>query len=123
MVMMAPPPSGPEDSAVPIVAGVMFLLAFLIALGTLQFAIAALTVGAAGAGLPFIGGLFASAALLGVLLIVGFVGCLMGMIFSFMKRNWMLAVIGGVLALVGLHLLFGLIGFILVLISKKAFKN
>ena len=103
----------------------MFLLAFLISLavylplGMLAFSATQAT----SSMIPGMGGLAAMGAIFGVLVILGTIGCLMGMIFSFMKQKWMLAVIGGILALVGMHLLFGLIGFILVLVSKKAFKS
>jgi hypothetical protein len=125
-MMMAPmPPPGPEPSALPLVGGIMFLLAFLIGLGLmLPLGLAAMSAaGTVNSMIPGMGGLAAMGAIFGIMMILGVVGCLIAMIFSFMKKKWMLAVIGGVLALVGLHLLFGLIGFILVLVSKKSFAD
>jgi hypothetical protein len=122
-MMPPPPPPVQEKSSKPIIAGVMFLLAFLIALYELPLGIAALSVSAEASSIPMMGGLAAMGALFGILIILGFVGTLLGMIFSFMRKKWILALLGGILALAGLHLLFGLIGLILVAVSKKDFSD
>ncbi len=122
-----PPPGPPpvETTAKPIIAGVMYILALLIGLVLLPLGIAALSVAgtASTSGFPGMGTFAALGALFGIMIILGVVGCALAMILSFMRKKWMIAVIGGVLALVGLHLVFGLIGFILLLLSKKEFQS
>lgn len=123
--MTAPPAPPVEKTAKPLIAGIMYILALLMGLVQLPFAIAAFAVSgaAASSGLPGMGALAGMGALFGVMILLGVIGCLLAMIFCFMRKKWMLAVIGGILALVGLHLLFGLIGFILLLLSKKEFAS
>jgi hypothetical protein len=120
--MMAP---APLHTAKPMIAGVMYILALLIGIWWLTALMAAQSVisglgGGVYAGAPF--GLAAGIiTIMEILAALGVIGCLLGAIFCFMRKKFMLALIGGVLALVGLHLLFGLIGFILTVLSKKEF--
>lgn len=121
--MTAPAPPV-EKTAKPMIAGVMFLLALLVGLIQLPGAFLMFSVSGAAmsSSLPGMGALAGLGALFGIMIILGVVGCLLAMLFCFMRKKWMLAVIGGILALVGFHLLFGLIGFILLILSKKEFS-
>jgi hypothetical protein len=109
------------------IAGVLYILALLIGIWWLTALMAAQSVisGLGGLGGAYTGAPFGLASgiisIMEILAALGVIGCLLGAIFCFMRKKFMLAVLGGVLALVGLHLLFGLIGFILTVLSKKEF--
>jgi hypothetical protein len=57
------------------------------------------------------------------LIILGIVGALIGMIFCFTRKKFMLAMIGCILTIVGTSLILGIIALVLVLISKKEFSG
>jgi len=127
---MMPAPMGVppvEKTAKPMIAGVMYILALLIGIWQFTGWLAAYQlINASGglidpAGLGMMGFLSGIITILLVMGIIGIVGCAMAAAFCFMRKKWALALIGGILAFVGLHLLFGLIGFILLAISKKEF--
>lgn len=127
---MAPPgvaPAKPKSSK-PIIAGVMYLLALLIGLWmTLQFYAAYDIINNGSQLVPdeALGmlGMFSGVVFVFLILsLIGTIGCLLAMIFSFTRKKFALGVVGGVLAFVGLHFLFGLIGFILLMTSKDEFE-
>jgi len=106
----------------------MYILSFLIGLYSFVTALAAYTLiqagGAiAGAGLGFNPlAMFAGIILLLVIMtLLGAVGSLLAAIMCFMRKKFSIALIGGLLSFVGLHFLFGLIGFIMMMGSKKEF--
>lgn len=126
MMYPAPPPQQP--TALPIAAGVLYIVALLVGIWMTMSLLSAYnlsqsTLPVSGIGFnPF--GMFGGVLLVMLILsIIGVVGCLMAAIFSLMRRQFALAVIGGVLAFVGLHFLFGLIGFILLLLGKDDFPK
>lgn len=119
---MPPPP--PKKSAKPLIAGIMYILSMLVGLAFIQVAIASLTLGAAAASssLPGGGMLGGLGIALGALIIIGIVGSLLAAICCFMRKMYMIGILGGILAFVGLHFIFGLVGFILMATSKQQFS-
>lgn len=126
--MMTAPMPPVEKSAKPMIAGVMYILAGLIGLWqfTTFYAAYQLVNSAGGivdpAGLGMMGMLSGIITILWILSLLGFIGCFIAAIFCFMRKKWVFALIGGILGFVGLHFLFGLIGFILMAISRKEFQ-
>jgi hypothetical protein len=125
--MMPMPP--PQKSSKPIIAGVMYILAFLIglwetmAMMTAYSALQAAGGLAGGADMGMFGMLSGYILMFLVIFLLGMIGSLLAAIMCFMRKKFMIGVIGGVLSLVGLHLLFGLIGFVLMLGSKDQFAK
>jgi hypothetical protein len=72
---------------------------------------------------PGLGMLAGLGALFAILIILGIVGALIGMIFCFTRKKFMLAMIGCILTIVGTSLILGIIALVLVLISKKEFSG
>ena len=119
---MVPMQMPPPHSSKPTIAGVFCILGLLVSvLGLLVTLVLASLLGSLGMMNMFgVGGGVAVSALLGIL---GIVGGLMGAMFSFQRKNWMMALIGTILLLVSLHIITGLIALIFVAISKKDFAN
>lgn len=123
-MMMAPPVH--QKSAKPIAAGIMYILSMLIGIGLLQGALALLALSQAAGAMtpspfnPF--AIFAGIALVWVIMcVIGIVGSAIAGVLSILRKQYAIALIGGLLAFVGLHFLFGLIGFILLATSKEDF--
>ncbi len=129
---MAPAPMAPAKpkSSKPVIAGVMYILALLIGLWqTMSFYSAYQLINSPGVGgiidpasMGFLGMFSGVVFVFLILSIIGVVGCLLAMIFSFTRKKFPIAVLGGALGFVGLHFLFGLIGFILLVTSKDEFE-
>ena len=121
-MMMAPMPMPPQRSSKPTIAGVFCILGALVSiLGLLVTLILASILGSFGMLNMFgVGGGVGVSALLGIL---GLVGGIMGAMFSFQRKNWMMALIGCILLLASLLIITGLIAVILVGISKKEFSS
>lgn len=122
-MMTAPMMPGPPvaRSSKPTIAGVFCILGLIASLLALIVAlVVASLLGGMGVSLINIGGGIAVTAILGIL---GMVGGLMGAIFSFQRKKWMMALVGSILLLVSFHFLTGIIALILILISKKEFAN
>lgn len=122
--MMATAPGMPvEKSAKPVIAGVLLILALIKSLIVLPAALILLSVSgsAFSSAIPGLGIFAAMGAIFAVLIIVGIVGALIGLIFCFMRKKYMLALIGCILAIVGTSLILGIIALVLVVLSKKEF--
>lgn len=113
-VAMAGPAAQKKESAMPLVAGILIILA---SLGYLI-----------GGGLIMAGGSFlwdwgddeggtAAVACGAVLLVIGIV-CILGGVFAIQKKNFALALIAGILTIPSI---LGLIGMILVIVAKDEF--
>lgn len=121
-MMMAPMPMPPPQSSLPTVGGVFCILGAIVSILTLlvTLVLASLLGGMGMLNMFGIGGGFAVTALLGIL---GLVGGIMGAMFSFQRKNWMMALIGSILLLASLHVITGLIAVICIAISKKSFSS
>ena len=111
MQMMAPAPQK-KDSGMPVAGGVLILLS---SLGYLGVGIAM-----AAAGTAFLG--FGGGAAVGcgaVLLILGVIA-LLGGIFAIQKKHWAIALIGGIIVI---PTILGLVGLILIAVSREAFSD
>jgi hypothetical protein len=119
------PPPAPEKNSKPLIAGVMYIFSLLIGLYFLPVAIALMSAGslAAASGIPFAGAIGALGIVLAIMIILGVVGSLLALITCFLKKMWIVGLIGGLLAFAGLHFLFGLIGFVLLASSKDQFTK
>lgn len=112
------------------VAGVMYILALLIGLWQMVTFISAYQLMAAGGAIAGeMTGMNPMAIFNGIILIMlvvsilGVVGSLLAAVFCFLRKQFPLALIGGILSFVGLHFLFGLIGFIMMMGSKDQFAK
>ncbi len=112
---MQPQPAQKKETAMPLIGGILILIGGIIELllgagmvvgGSALFG---LTLGGSG-GLVVCGV---------IVVIVGIVAVLGG-IFAIQRRNFTLAIIGGILSMIGV---LGLIGLILVAVSKDEFRD
>jgi len=114
--------TGPR-TAKPTIAGVFCILGLLVSLLLLiASVILASLLGSLG-GFGLFGMFGGGIAILAIMGILGMVGGLMGAIFSFQRKKWMMALVGSILLLVSLHVLTGIIALILIAISKKEFAS
>ena len=107
-----------KESSMPTIGGVLILLAGLIEIG------AGAVVGLVGAGGSFGFPTDATGFLAvcgGVLIVLGLIS-IMGAIFAMERKHFGLAVLGGILSLPGFFIL-GLIGLILIAVSKDEFES
>lgn len=111
MQMMAPAPQK-KESGLPVAGGVLILIS------SLAYFIIGGFMAAAGTAFLGFGGGFAVGC--GVLLLVLGIVAFMGAIFAIQKRHWGIAVIAGILVLPSI---LGLIGLILVAVSREAFES
>jgi len=118
--MPMPPPEAKQGKK-PFIAAIFFILSLLVGLGTLQLAIASLSLGgaAASSGLPGFGMLGGLGIALGILLLLGLVGAVLSAVACFLRKMYWRGIIGAVIQPVGGHLLFGRIGSISFFTSKK----
>lgn len=122
-MMMAAPTA--QRTSKPTIAGVFCILGVLASLIGLIVALvlAALFAGLGGMAMPF-GSMFGSSvAIVLIMGLVGMIGGVMGAMFSFQRKKWMMALVGTILLLVTGHVLTGIIALILVAISKKEFAS
>jgi len=111
MQMMAPVPQK-KDSAMPVAGGVLILLS------SLGYIIGGAAMAATETALlGFGGGAFLAC---GALLLVLGVISLLGGIFAIQKKHWALALIAGIIVLPSI---LGLIGLILVAVSRESFES
>jgi hypothetical protein len=98
-----------QDSSLPLVGGILILLASLGYLGIGAIVVAGSSVALVGEGV----------ACGGVLLVLGIISILGG-IFAIQKRHWAIALIGGIFVIPSV---LGLIGLILVAVSRESFSD
>lgn len=113
-MVMQPQMAPKKESAMPVVGGVLIILAslgYLIAGGVLAAGSTALL----GVSL----GTSAVGVVCGVVLIILGIISLLGGIFAIQRRNWGLSLIGGIFVIPSI---LGLIGLILVAVSKDEFR-
>jgi len=117
-----PYPAGPvmEKTAKPVVGGILIIIGALA--GIISGAIL-IWGGAMFLEIPVVGGDVAGIlATCGIVwLVFGLIG-LLGGIFAMMRKHFGLAIVGGVFSLLSGYIIFGLIGLILVAISKNEFS-
>jgi hypothetical protein len=118
-----------EKTAKPIIGGIFLLLVFFKCTLLLVAALGVMSVGFGGLASTDIGMAYLATQALGM------VGALVAMILCFMRKMWMIALVCSLLALVGgaafglmifigpLGLIFGIIGLLMVLLSKKEFSG
>lgn len=115
-----PPPAGPlvEKTSKPVAGGVLIIIGALIGIAT-----GGLLAAGSSILIPIsIPGLSAILLVCGVIwLILSLIG-LMGGIFAIQRSHFGLAILGGIFSLLFGGFIFGLIGLILVAISKKEFR-
>jgi len=121
-MMTAPMPAPPvERTSKPTIAGVFCILGLIASLlGLIVTLLVASLLGGMSVSIINIGGGLAVA---GAIAVVGMVGGLMGAIFCFQRKKWMMALIGAILLLATLHIITGIIALILILMSKKEFAG
>ncbi len=111
MQMMAPVQQK-KDSGLPVAGGVLILIS------SLGFLVMGGLMAAGGSVMWDFGG--GAAVACGALLLVLGVIALLGSIFAIQKRNWVIALIAGIIVLPSI---LGLIGLILVAVSREAFDS
>jgi hypothetical protein len=113
---MAPygPPVKPQSSK-PVIGGVLILVGGIIGLISWLWTLA---VGAAFMAIPFLGGIILICGIIGTILSII---ALLGGIFAIKRQKYGLAIVGGICSLLVGYFIFGLIGLILVAISKDEF--
>lgn len=114
-VVMAPAQAQRKDSAMPLVAGILIILA------SIGYFIGGAVMVAGGAiGSWFDVGEGALAVACGAILLVLGVLALLGGVYAIQKRNFVMALLAGILTIPSI---LGLIGLILVAVSKDEFSN
>lgn len=112
-------PPAKKESVMPVIGGILILIAGLIELGYGGLLVAG---GSAADSIPVVGGDVGDIlAVCGAIMIILGIIALIGGIFAIQRKNFGLAVLGGVLGLLG-WFIPALIGLILVAISKDEFK-
>lgn len=115
-VAMAGPAAQKKESAMPLIGGILIIIGAIIELA----AGAALAAG----GTAFLGMSLGTSSIFvvcGAVLVLVAIIALLGGIFAVQRKNFGFAVVGGILSLGGAFIL-GLIGLILVVVSKDEFR-
>ncbi|MBU0685470.1 MAG: hypothetical protein ABIE25_06820 [Thermoplasmatota archaeon] len=109
------PPAQKSESAMPVAGGILILLASLgyLVIGGL------IAAGSTLALIPSLGSSIAGVACGGVVLVLGLIS-LIGGVYAIQRKNFMIALIGGIFVIPSI---LGLIGLILVIVSKDEFKS
>jgi len=108
-----------KESVMPVIGGVLILIAGLIELGYGGLLVAG---GSAADTIPIVGGDIGDIlTVCGAIVIICGIVALLGGVFAIQRKRFGLAVLGGILGLLG-WFIPGLIGLILVAISRKEFK-
>lgn len=116
---VAPQAAQKKESVMPVIGGILIIIAGLIEIGSGGLLIAG---GAASSSIPIIGGDVGSIlAVCGAIWLILGIIALLGGIFAVQRKNFGIAVLGGILGLGG-YFIPALIGLILVAVSKDEFK-
>ncbi|MEM0344064.1 MAG: hypothetical protein QXU73_07470 [Thermoplasmata archaeon] len=108
-----------KESVMPLIGGILILIAGLIEIG---YGAMLVVGGSAASSIPLVGGeLGGIFAICGAILVVLGIFALLGGVFAIQRKNFGLAVLGGVLGLLG-WFIPALIGLILIAVSKDEFK-
>lgn len=113
---MAGPSTQKKESAMPVIGGILIIIGAIIEL--------AMGAGLAAGGTVFLGLSLGTSGIMvvcGAILILVAIIALLGGIFALQRKNFGFAIVGGILSLGGAFIL-GLIGLILVAISKEEFR-
>jgi hypothetical protein len=113
---MQPQPAQKKETAMPLIGGILILIG-----GVIELIIGAIL---AVGGTALIDITFGGSGLLvacGIIIAIVGIVAIMGGIFAIQRRNFGLAIVGGVLALGG-YFIPGLIGLILIAVSKDEFQ-
>jgi predicted nucleic acid-binding Zn ribbon protein len=114
--VMQPQPAQKKETAMPLIGGILILIG-----GVIELIIGAIL---AVGGTALIDITFGGSGLLvacGIIIAIVGIVAIMGGIFAIQRRNFGLAIVGGVLALGG-YFIPGLIGLILIAVSKDEFQ-
>ncbi|HEX7392237.1 MAG TPA: hypothetical protein VF374_04725 [Thermoplasmata archaeon] len=116
---VAPQAAQKKESVMPVIGGILIIIAGLIEIGMGGVLIAG---GTASSWLPLVGGEIAGIlAVCGAILLILGIIALLGGIFAVQRKNFGIAVLGGILGLVA-WFIPALIGLILIAVSKDEFK-
>ena len=113
-VQMMGPMAVKKESSMPVIGGVLILVS-----GLLEIAAGGIMVGGGSLFFGMGGGFFAACG--GIMLVLGVVAILGG-IFAIQRKHFGLTILGGILSLGGFFIL-GLIGLILVAVSREEFRD